>query len=226
MLNQLLIISVFLFAVLSFALGIFSISRNPKSFTVQLWFLMSVAVGLWSFSLLLLLLNQTEQQGILYSKLLHVGASFTPILFCHFVLSFLYQLQKKKFFLLVGYILATGFALLSLTKAIILGVEPNAGFPFWVKVGSLYPLLLIYFWFYALAAIYFLYRGYRKSDGIIRRKTFYILIAAIIGFGGGGTSFLPQTLGVYPYGDLIAWLYPILITYGIFVDEFKIKIKF
>ncbi len=31
---------------------------------------------------------------------------------------------------------------------------------------------------------------------------------------------------IYPYSQLIVWLYPVLITYGIFIDEFKIRIKF
>lgn len=228
MLNQLCITSLFLLMVLCFTLGIFSLWKNPKSFTVQLWFLMSMAIGVWSFTLFLLMVSTTEPKGIFYSKILHVGASFIPIFFLHFVLSFLNKLnnKNKKGLLIIGYFLAVVFAILSLTKEIIVGAPPLVGFSVWVSVGRLYPLLLIYFWFYILAGIYFLYQGYRRSDGIIRRKALFILVASIIGFGGGGTNFLPQTLGIYPFGNFFAWLYPILITYGIFVDEFKIKIRF
>lgn len=228
MVNQLLIASVFLFTVSSIVLGIFSILKNPKAFTVRLWFLMSVVIGIWSLGLLALLLAQTEETGIFYAKFLHAGASFIPIFFLHFVLSFLNKLNNKnqKWLLIAGYLLAVIFAVLSLTKEIIAGAPPKVGFPVWVEAGRLYPLLLLYFWFYVLAGIYFLYQGYRRSDGVMKRKTFFILIATIIGFGGGGTNFLPQTLGIYPFGNFFAWLYPILITYGIFVDEFKIKIKF
>lgn len=228
MLNQLLIISVFLFTTLSFSLGIFSIIKNPKALTVRLWFLMSMAIGIWSLGLLALLLTQTEKTGVFYSNFLHVGASFIPILFLHFVLSFLNKLNNKnqKFLLIVGYFLAIIFAILSLTKEMIAGAPPVAGFSAWVSVGRLYPFLLAYFWLYVLIGICYLFQGYRQSDGIIKRKTFFILIATIIGFGGGGTNFLPQTLGIYPFGNFFAWLYPILITYGIFVDEFKVKIRF
>ncbi|MFA6215591.1 MAG: histidine kinase N-terminal 7TM domain-containing protein [Patescibacteria group bacterium] len=226
--NQLLAASVLVFTVLSFSLGIFSLYRNPKALTVRLWFLMSMAVGFWSLGLLALLWAQTEETGVLYSKLLHVGASFIPIFFLHFVLSFLYKLndKNKKKLLIVGYVLAVVFAILSLTKEIIAGAPPIAGLPVWVSAGRLYPFLLLYFWFYVMAGVYFLCQGYRQTDGVMRRKIFFILLASAFGFGGGGTNFLPQTLGIYPFGNFFAWLYPILITYGIFVDEFKIRIKF
>lgn len=227
-LNQLLIISVFPFVISSFGLGIFSIFKNPKSFTVQMWFIMSMFIGFWSFTFLLMLLSKTESEGVLYSKLLHVGAAFIPIFFCHFVLSFLYQLgnKNKRIFLVAGYILAVVFAGLSLTKEIVAGFVPNAGFPFWLLPGQLYPLLLLYFWFYVLAGIYFLWQGYKRSDGVMKIKIGWVLVASPLGFGGGGTNFLPQTLGIYPFGNFFAWLYPLLITYGIFVDEFKIRIRF
>lgn len=209
MLNQLLIASIFLLAVFSFLLGIFSLLKNPKSFTVRLWFLMSMAVGVWSGSFLLMLLSQTEQEGIFYSKLLYVGTSFIPIFFYHFVLSFLRKVDNKnKIFLIVGYILAIIFAILSLNKEIIIGASPKMGFLFWLDPGRLHPLLLVYFWIYASVTFYFLYQGYRQSDGVIKRKIFYMLIATIVGFGGGGTSFLPHTLGIYSFGDFVAWLYP------------------
>ena len=226
MLNQILIIFVLLFTVLSFGLGIFSIVKNPRSFTVKLWFLMSLFIGIWSLNLFLLMTSNIEQEGIFYSKVLHVGASFIPIFFLHFVLSFLHQDKNQKIFLIVGYVLALVFAFLSLTKEIVASVAPVAEFPFWIMAGRLYPFLLIYFWLYVLIGIYFLCRGYGKSDGILKRKIIFVLVATLIGFGGGGTNFLPQTVGIYPFGDFFAWLYPILVTYGIFVDEFKLKLRF
>ncbi len=227
MLNSLFAVSIALLSILSFALGIFSIFKNPRSATVRLWFLMSLAVGIWSLAFLMLLRSSTAEQGIFYSSLLHVGASFIPIFFFHFVLSFLYQLNKKscQIFLIVGYILASFFSFLSFTPLIVTGVSPKAGYPLFLDAGSAYPIFIIYFWFFALLSIYFLLRGYKTSDGVMKRKIFYILIASLFGFGGGGTSFLPQTLGIYAYGDFVVWLYPILVTWGIFVDEIHINIR-
>ncbi len=220
--NIILTYSVGLLAVLSFVLGIYSIIVNSKSFTVKLWFLLSMAIAFWSANLFMLMnFSKTENNGIFYSKLLHVGASFIPIFFYHFVLSFSFQLgdKRKQIFLKFGYALATIFAALSLTPLIGSGVSPRSGFPFWVDAGILYPFLLIYFWTYVFATLYFLYQAYTNTGGVMKKKTLYLLIASIIAFGFGGTNFLPQTIGIYPFGGFIIWIYPILVTYGIFLDN-------
>ncbi len=184
---------------------------------------MNMAVAIWSTGVLLVLVGATAREAEIYSNFLHLGASFIPIFFCHFVLAFLYRDKQKKNFLIIGYILAFIFGALSFTKYIVAGGAPKSYLPMWLEAGSLYPLLLIYFWFYALAAVYFLLQGYRRSDAVMKRKIFFVLIAAILGFGGGGTNFLPQTVGIYPWGHFLTWLYPIIITYGIFTP-LKIKV--
>ena len=225
-LNFLLKASVLLLAILSVALGIASVVINPRSRAAQLWCLLSVSIGIWSSGLLLLMFAKIETQGIFYSELLHLGAAFIPVLFLHFVLRFTYDISAaKRIFLYIGYAAAAIFGLLSFTANIVAGSSSKIGFNQWVDVGPWYPAYLIYFWVYSLLTTYFLFLGYRKSDGVMRRKIGYILAAAIIGFMGGGTSFLPQTLGIYPYGDFIVWVYPVLVTWGIFVDEIHIRLR-
>ena len=225
MLNSLFILASILFVIFSFGVGIFSLAKNPKSRVVKVWFLTSMAIGLWGIGLLLLLVSKTEQQAFLYSKLLHIGAAFIPIFFCHFILIFLYQEQKRKTFLILGYILATVFTVLTFTGSLMVSkvVSDAFGFNFWFEVGSLYFVFITYFSLYAISAIYFLTKGYKQNDGIRRRQIFFLLIATIVGFGGGMSNFLPQTAGIYPFGHFVAWLYPLFITYGIFIDEVKIK---
>ena len=115
---------------------------------------------------------------------------------------------------------------MSWTSLIIPSVSAKVNFPSWPDSGLFYLPMVFYFWVYFLFSLYFLIQGYKQNDGVIKRKIFYILIAALIGFLGGGTNWLPQTLGVYPFGSFFTWIYPILITYGIFVDEIRVKIKF
>ena len=228
-LNSLYVFSIFLFTAASLALGIFSFLRDPHTKSVRFWFFMSVAIGVWGVSHLLALqaiFRGDVDKVIMYSKILHMGAAFIPVFFCHFVLEFLYQKNKYSYLLIIGYPLSLLFALISFTRLIIGGASPKTGFPLWLDAGNLYPLLVIFFYFYVFVSIYFLYLGYRRSDGIMKRKRFYILLAAIIGFGGASTNWLPQLVGIYPFGSFVAWLYPLLVTYGIFVDEIKIKVRF
>jgi len=225
-LNFLLKVSIGLLAILSITLGLASVFLNRRSRAAQLWCLLSASIGVWSSGLLLVMFAKTEQQGIFYSQLLHLGAAFIPVLFLHFVLRFTYDVSAaKRIFLRIGYVAAVIFGLLSFTTNIVAGSPPQIGFDRWVSVGPWYPAYLIYFWVYSFATMYFLFQGYRRSDGVMRRKIGYVFVASIIGFIGGGTSFLPQTLGIYPYGDFVVWLYPILVTWGIFVDEIHIRIR-
>lgn len=221
MLNTALIISTLLLVIFSFGLGIFSLYTNPKSRVVQLWFFMSMAIGIWSLALYFLMTSQGQELGILASKFIHLGAAFIPVFFLHFVLVFLFRpiTGKAKLLLIVGYILAVVFGILSFTRFIVLGSVGQFGFSQWVSAGSLYPFFLMYFWFYFLVSVYFLYQGYINNGGARKKQIFYILLAALIGFIGGGTNFLPQTVEIYPYGHFLTWLYPALITYGIFIKD-------
>ena len=219
-LNTLVKIGILLMFVCHFGVGVYSIIRNPRSSVIRAWFFLCIAVGIWAGVLFVLIIRSwTEQQAVFYSQLLHLGASFIPIFFFHFII-LLIQARTFKFnlILIVGYLMAVIFAGLSFTPAIVVHAQPFFGFDQWVAAGPLYPLLLVYFWIYALTSLVLLFRAYRRSDGVLRKKYFYIFIAGLIGFGAGGTNFLPQTLGIYPYGNLIMWLDPLLITYGIFVE--------
>lgn len=218
MLNLLFTISTGLLVVLSFGLGIFSIIRDPKSRVVQLWFLMSMAIGLWSLAFLFLQISKNLNEGILYSKLLHVGASLIPIFFYNFVVIFSVKKYNRKV-LYFGYLLAGVFSILSFTEYIVLNASPKFNFNYWVDAGSLYLLLLIYFWIYVTLSVYKLYIMYVSSDGVIKKKAFFIFLASLIGFLGGGTSFFPQTIGVYSFGQFFTWLYPVLVTHGIFLKK-------
>ncbi|MDD2807602.1 MAG: histidine kinase N-terminal 7TM domain-containing protein [Patescibacteria group bacterium] len=226
--NQILEFSIGLLAVLSFLLGLFSILKNPKSLTVKFWFLLCLAIGLWATGLFFLIGSDTSSEGVYFSKILHAAAAFIPIFFLHFIWSFTHQARSKKNIVLIslGYFLALFFLALSFTDKIVAGSSPKLGFSSWVDAGSWYPLFIVYFWAYVLLAIYWIYVAYSSNDGIIKQKTFYLLLGSLVLSLGGGSNFLPQTLGIYPYGDFIVWLYPIIVTYGIFVDEIKFKIKF
>ena len=227
MLNQLLISSVFLRAILSFLLGIFSLAKNPRSFTVKLWFLVTIIITLTDLFFWTSLIVDSVSGVVFYSKLIHFVLAFLPAFFLHFVLEFTHQrVPNKRIILAVGYILASIIAAASLTEQFILGASPKAGIPLVLDPGLLYPLFMAYLVSYSLIGMIFLFRGYVRSDGILRKKFFWVLVGNLVAFLTGTTGYLPQISNIFPFGYLIGWTYPILITYGIFIDEIKIKIKF
>ena len=60
----------------------------------------------------------------------------------------------------------------------------------------------------------------------IKLLPFLKIFGKDFGLVGGISNFVMDLTGSYPYGQLIVWLYPLFITYGIYVDEIKIKIRF
>jgi len=228
MLFNALITTTGLLVILSFGLGIFSLIRNPKAKVVQLWFLLSMAVTIWSVGYVKSLLATESASGFLSLRIVYFGAALIPILYFHFVSTFLFLNKKFSYLIYTGYALAFIFLILNtLTDLVIKGAKYLENFGYYEDVTNLgFKLFLAYFLFFAGFSIYLLFSVYRRSDGLRRRQIFYILLASLFGFLGGISNFVMDLTGSYPYGQLIVWLYPLLITYGIYIDEIKIKIKF
>ena len=224
----LLITATVLAIVFSFGLGVFSLWRNPKATVVRLWFLMSMAITVWGIGYLLALFAPDAAVARHALRLVYFGAILVPMFFFHFVAHFTFRYPKVVVLTIAGYLLAGIFIALAVgTNLIIEGVRYLETFGYYedIAIPGFY-FLMAYFWFYVVFALAMLIASYRRSDGIRRRQMLYILLASAIAFIGAGTNFLTDFTGGYPYGQLIVWLYPILVTYGIFVQEVKIKIRF
>lgn len=219
MLQNLVIASTSLMTVLAFSLGIFCLVKNPKAKISVTWFLTSMAVTIWGIGYLLSLFLTSDQAAFRSLKIVYIGASLIPVLSFHFIASFLFKDKKYKYLLIFGYVLAAVFSVLILgTKTIIKGVNYLENFGRYEEVTTVgFKIFLAYFLFFAGYNIYLLIRGYRESDGIRRIKISYVLVASLIGFLGGISNFVMDLTGIYPYGQLIVWLYPVVITYGIFL---------
>jgi len=225
MLRNLMLISNILLVVFSFGLGIFSLVRNPKSKVVRLWFLASMAVTIWAVGYLLSLTSPDAETGFRNLKIVYFGASLIPILSFHFITAFLYQDIAHKYLLIIGYIVSLIFLYFTtLTSSIITGARYLEKFGQYEEIETKWFLLfLAYFLFFSFYGIYLLYKGYRQSDGIRRKQCLYLMIALLIGFLGGISNFVTDLTGIYPYGQFFVWLYPVIITYGIF-GPFQIRI--
>ena len=227
MLNQFLISSVFLTSFLSFLLGIYSFFRNPKSLTVKLLLLFTFTLGLVNLSFWFFLISNSSNAVTFYARLVYFFLSFVPVTFLHFLFSFTIQLNRsKKILILLMYFFTVIFSYLSLTNSVVKGASPKAGIPLYPDNGTYYYLFIGWFILFTAMVFYFLFKEYFRSSGIMRQKLFWILIGVLFVCLTSLTGNLPQTFGVFPYGYLFAWMYPIFIMYGVFVDEIKIKIKF
>lgn len=212
--------------IFSFALGIFTLLINPRSRVHQLWFLTTLGVSIWSGGVIAVLWSAPDERlGLLFSKLLHIGSTMIIVFFLHFVLAFLAKVGQRRMILLLAYLIGAIFtAIIFSTTWFVKGVAPKSVFAMWIDAGPWYAWYAIYYVIFVLFAVYFLSQGYREMDGIKKQQIFFILLAAIVGFGGGLTNFLPQLFGIFPFGTYVIPLYPLLITYGIFLPEVRIRV--
>jgi hypothetical protein len=187
-----------------------------------------MAVTTWSLGYLLSTQSPNTTVAFYTLKLVYFGASLIPILTFHFIVNFLYLNIKFKYLLYFGYLTSFTFLILTTsTKYIIKGSQYLENFGRYEEISTpFFYVFLIYFGFFTFFSIGLLINAYFRSDGIRKRQIFFITLALIIGYGGGISNFVTDLTGVYPYGQLVVWLYPVLVTYGIFVDEFKFKLKF
>ena len=227
MLHTLTIGTTFLALILAFTLGIFSVVKNPKSKPAFLWFLTMMAFSIWAVGYLLTLFTSDDAVAAKTIKIVYLGATFVPLFFFHFVAVFLYQDKKFRAVTIFGYITAIAMACLAIaTTFVIQGVKYHETFGWHEEVAGIgFYLYLTYFFIFVLLGLTFLVQGLLRSDGIRKRQISFILAASVIAFIGGTSNFMTGLTGIYPYAQMIIWIFPILVTYGVFVQEFRIKIK-
>lgn len=226
--TDIFVVSCFITAAVSIVLGFFVLLSRLK--TSHLWFLTTLSIALWSFSLGMEVSSNNYNTALFWNKILDTGAIFIPIFFYHFVVSFLdiNKTSKEKKFLWLGYSLSIFFlASTFFTNLFVKGVPPAAGFKYWIEVGPIYYLFFIFFVVYLSRSAILLAIFSKRNTGVKKNQARYILIAIVFGAGGGISNFLPQIFfpSIYPVGNYLVVLYTLFITYAIFKHQlFNIKI--
>ena len=82
--------------------------------------------------------------------------------------------------------------------------------------GFLYPIFTFLWIFIILYAHYELFKAYGKTQGIKRLQIKYSIIAFIVGYAGGTTSYLPVFgIDFYPYFNFTIPIYTVIMSYAI-----------
>ena len=197
--NTSYIISCALTGTLSFLLGIFVYLRNRFSNVNKVWFLLGLSISYWHWGLLTKELVTDKTTGLLVVRLCYVGAVFIPAFFFHFVNSFL-KLEKTRL-IAAFYALSFTFLIFDFTPLFIKDVRPILSFRNYGIPGTIYPFYTVSFISVVGYGHYLLIKYFKKSEGQTRNQIRYILFAAIVGFLGGVSTFLPNfNIEVFPFG--------------------------
>jgi len=211
---------------LNFALGsVFSLSaglfvlyqRQSRRITQQTWFLLCLFTSIWYGGRLLIAVAETEAQAERAVYVIYMGAIFVSPFFLHFVLSLLNQEKEHRRFQIFWYLFAFVLVALLVGGQLTRGVHryPDGGF--YENPSSIYLLFFLYFISLPALAIIKLIIGYRQTKLPNRRNQLkYVIYASLIGFLGGGTSFLPFVdISVPPLGVPLSYCYTFIIAYAV-----------
>jgi signal transduction histidine kinase len=176
--------------------------------------LINLCVSLWTLGLFGRDISSEKTTALFFVRLCYVGSIFVPVFFIHFVNSLL-KLAKKRLILLF-YALAFIFLAFDFTSLLIKDVRPILSFRYYGVPGPIYP-------FYTVSQLgiiaygqYVLIKHFKYAKGQTRNQIRYVLAAAIIGFFGGITTFLPVfNIKVFPFGFYFVSAYVIIISYAI-----------
>lgn len=186
-------------------------SRNDSTALFG-WFAISVA--LWSFFYLFWQLAPGPREAELAGRLLTASAILIPVAYFHFVLRLLGSPRVLE--LRIGYALAVVFAGLSFSPLLVAGVAPKGGFPHWPVPGPIYPLYLLFFFYFVIATALMLVRGMGRAEGLERNQLRLVLLGTSIGFFGGSTNyFLWYNIPIPPIGNGLVAVYVWAVGYAI-----------
>ena len=204
-------------SIASLILGCFVYFKNRKAFVNKLWFLLSFSIAIWNFGYFKSLVAPSQAQALFWSRyFLYGGAIFIPAFFVHFVFSFLDIHKVKGKIIQTIYFFSVLFLGLDFTPLLIKEMAPKLSFRYYSEPGIGYYFFLIFFAWCVIYAHYLMFKNYRKVSVYKRNQLKYILLASIIGFGGGATNYpLIYDIPIFPFGQYLVFLYPVIITYAI-----------
>jgi len=153
------------------------------------------------------------------------GVIFIPILYAHFVFSFL-GLDRKKllttmYTLGLFFLVCNWFEKSTFFVGKLFYVFDKFYWMNWMESRTwLWIIFYIgFYWILLMYAFFLLLKQYRQSSIAGRRPLRYLIIGSVIGWVGGELQFLPS-LGIYSFKTMIVAgiltaIYPSIITYGI-----------
>jgi signal transduction histidine kinase len=146
--------------------------------------------------------------------MIYVGAIFIPAFFLHFVSAVIKKINTK--LILPVYFLTCLFLISDATPLFIKDVGPILSFRYYGIPGTLFPAFVVFFVVIATYANYLLVKYFRNAEGQTRNQIKYLSLATVIGFVGGGTTFLPNfNIEIFPFGFYLISLYVFISSYAI-----------
>lgn len=215
-------------------LALFVLVKGRRKKDNYLWAIFCFVVAFWGLGGFKFSTAASRELAFFWWKITFVGVIFIPVLYTHFVLTFLKL--KKKYLLGTVYVFAGIFSFMNLfCEELFLGdIRFVFGQFYWVDwMKNKSPIFLFFYitFYWILFGYAFLQLGKYslKEKGVRRNQLKYFMIATIFGWGGAEPIFLPAFhIDIYPYSNFLTAIYPLIMTVAIIkhrLMDIKITIK-
>jgi signal transduction histidine kinase len=196
--------------------GTFVYLKNRKRLENQIFGVMNFSLTVWAINFGFWQLSTDKATAFLFVRLLMTGAIFIPIFYLHFILVFLDLNEKKRKFLIWGYLITFIFLFFNFTPYIVKDLRPVLYFPYWPEGGMLFHFWLLWFLIALSYGLFLLMRKMKELIGIEKERIKYVILAAFLSFFGGLTIFpLWYKIPCPPIGIFVVGLYPIILAFAI-----------
>ncbi|TET08027.1 GAF domain-containing protein, partial [Candidatus Aerophobetes bacterium] len=187
--------------------------RQPKTET---FILINIALGLWALTLFMFH-RSFDRPLIFWLRLSQLIAIFIPVIFVHFVFALLESVKKYKTQLLFFYAIAVILASLNFTRFFISSIKYNSVLGYYHPVpGPVYQIFTLIFVSLVIYGYLLMIKALRRSYGFRRNEIRYYLIGFILGFAGGGTTFLPlYNIRIFALGVFVLLAGEVILAYAI-----------
>ena len=195
--------------------GLFVLFKAPHNFTNRLWSYFNFAISLWGLAAYKVGTTLDPKTAFLWFKTGMIGVIAIPIVFLHFIYSFLEE--KNKTILIGTYLIDLIFLITLLTNHLIDHVDFVFNSFYFASQPTIISSIFSFFW--ATTTIYTYQIAYKKSkllSEIKRNQLKYFFLACTTGYIGGiGNFLLVYGIKIYPYGNFLLAFFPLVITYVI-----------
>ena len=200
-------------------LGLFVYLKNRKAAINRAFGLMSLSVAFWAGATYIWSTTDNLAKALFWARFANFSALFIAVLFLHFILELLGQVSQKKTLLRAAYVLnITVFILAILFPMSFVGnMSPKFTFILYTdQPGFLYYIFTFIFFLYVNYTVFSMLKLWKVATGIKRNQVKYMLIATLVGFGGGGSTFLMvYDIPFPPYPNILMSLWTVILAFAI-----------
>lgn len=178
--------------------------------------LFCLSIFIWSIFYFLWQLAKDASSALILCRALMLGAIFIPTLYLHHLITLFDLITRRRAIILFAYIFSFISLGIDFSPNFIKGVSPKVGFLFWPNPGPLFHIFLFFWMCIVLYGVCLIIRQFFNSSGIKRNQVKYLLLATLIGWGGGLTNYLLwYDIPIHPIGNFLVSGYIIITTYAI-----------